>query len=421
MIDVGGEVILGLNELELGLKCGVHLCELAELLLLDLVYLLGLLDFVTQILGDLGLRVDVLLETLDDLGRLAVLRLGLLKVAGLEQLLLVELELLIEELLELLLLLVKLDGQLLIVLLSCLLLSDKLLNLYVLITLQFGLKALQCKILLGSSLLLELFIFDFSESLSLSELLLLVVEVLGDVLELLYLDLLHLEVDAGVEYLLAQLGLLGEPGLVLDEAGYLGLDIAACRLEVLDLELLVGDQLRVELDLHLVTHLAQLVECVILDYVHSALVVFVALPVLVLLLEADVVLGVDALLGDLLELPVELGVSLEVDGVVVALLVLHLLVLREHDVDLRVEHELLPDDLELELVQLLDALVVVATHLLVLLLEEGDVLEGGLLVVEERADAGLLLVLHDLLLQDLQLQLHEVNLLLQVLDVLVLN
>ena len=44
-----------------------------------------------------------------------------------------------------------------------------------------------------------------------------------------------------------------------------------------------------------------------------------------------------------------------------------------------------------------------------------------LLIVEQRSDAGVLLVINNLLLQDFQLKLHEMNLLLEVADVLVLN
>ncbi len=85
-----------------------------------------------------------------------------------------------------------------------------------------------------------------------------------------------------------------------------------------------------------------------------------------------------------------------------------------HDIDLGVEYELFPHYLQLLLIQLLDRPVVVPPHLLVLLLEQGDVLEGGLLIVEEGADPRLLLIVDDLLLQDLELQLHEVNLLLEI-------
>ena len=51
---------------------------------------------------------------------------------------------------------------------------------------------------------------------------------------------------------------------------------------------------------------------------------------------------------------------------------------------------------------------------MVLLLQQGDVLEAGLFVVEEGADPGLFLIVYHLLLQDLELELHEVNLLLEI-------
>ena len=44
-----------------------------------------------------------------------------------------------------------------------------------------------------------------------------------------------------------------------------------------------------------------------------------------------------------------------------------------------------------------------------------------LLIVEQRSDAGVLLVINNLLLQDFQLKLHEMILLLEVADILVLD
>ena len=83
------------------------------------------------------------------------------------------------------------------------------------------------------------------------------------------------------------------------------------------------------------------------------------------------------------------------DAVIVALLVLDFLVLNEHNVDLGVEHELFTNHVQLVLVQLLQFAVIVTTHLGVLLLEQGDMLETGLLVIKQGANAGLLFVFHD--------------------------
>ena len=101
-------------------------------------------------------------------------------------------------------------------------------------------------------------------------------------------------------------------------------------------------------------------------------------------------------------------------GIVICLLILDLLVLRLHNVDLGVKDKLVSDYLKLFLIELLNGSIVVPAHLLILLLQERDVLEAGLLVVEERTDARLLLIVNDLLFQDLKLKLHEVNLLLEI-------
>lgn len=66
MIDVGSEVVLGLYELELSLECGVHLCELSELLLLNSVDLLLLIDPLGELISDLGLCLNLCLQVGDD-------------------------------------------------------------------------------------------------------------------------------------------------------------------------------------------------------------------------------------------------------------------------------------------------------------------------------------------------------------------
>ena len=67
----------------------------------------------------------------------------------------------------------------------------------------------------------------------------------------------------------------------------------------------------------------------------------------------------------------------------------------------------------------MDFAIEVPPHLGILGLEEGDVLMACLVVVIKIADAGFLLILKDLLPQNLELKLHEVDLLLKVDDVLV--
>jgi hypothetical protein len=98
----------------------------------------------------------------------------------------------------------------------------------------------------------------------------------------------------------------------------------------------------------------------------------------------------------------------------VSLLILDLLVLRLHNIDLRVEHELIAHDSQFLLIELFDLTIVVSAHLLILLLKQGDVLETRLFVIKEGADAGLFLIIYDFFFQDLELKLHEVNLLLEI-------
>jgi len=60
----------------------------------------------------------------------------------------------------------------------------------------------------------------------------------------------------------------------------------------------------------------------------------------------------------------------------------------------------------------------VRSHLLVLGLKQIDVLVGCLVVVEQASDPRLAFIINDLFFEDLELEVHEVNLLLQVSNVL---
>ena len=89
------------------------------------------------------------------------------------------------------------------------------------------------------------------------------------------------------------------------------------------------------------------------------------------------------------------------------------------DFYLGVQHELLPLDFETLLGQVIDLLVKVSPHLPILVLEQADVLVTGLVVVVETANPAFLRIFQHLLFQYFQLQVHEVDLLLQVYDVFV--
>ena len=86
-----------------------------------------------------------------------------------------------------------------------------------------------------------------------------------------------------------------------------------------------------------------------------------------------------------------------------------------------IQDELRAYHIQFVLIQLLNFLVKVSSHLLVLLLEKRDVLERGLLVIKQRTDTRLLLILYHLFLENFKFQLHEVDLLLQVRNVLILH
>ena len=98
---------------------------------------------------------------------------------------------------------------------------------------------------------------------------------------------------------------------------------------------------------------------------------------------------------------------------------LQLLSLLLDDLELGIEDEFLAFDLKALLGQLLKIPIKVAPHLRILVLQQADMLVRGLVIIVEATDAGLLLVLDHLLTQDFQLELHEVDLLLQVDDVVI--
>lgn len=386
----------------------------AELLLLIPVDLLGLINELCQVVGDLGLLFDLCLKLGDYLSGLAVPLLVLFELyVGLQHLL-VKFELLLEQVIVLLLLLVELDSKFMVVLLGSLLLRDELLNFNVLVALQLGLQTLDGHVLAGEGLFLELLILDLGEALGLGKLILLLAQVLSDVLELLHLDLLHLQVDTRIEDLIAQLGLLSQTRLVVGKALDLCLDCVAVLREFLNALLFVFDKSTSKLHLKLVTGCGQVVKGLVLNEVHLIVVLLSAFATVLALVSTEIVLSDGSLVVQVFHLTVELELAFAVDCLVLELLFFHFVILRDHDVDLRVKHKLFSNDLKLELVKLLNLLVVVSAHFLILLLQERYVLEAGLFIVEEAADAGLLLILDDFLFQYLELKLHEVNLLLQV-------
>ena len=288
-----------------------------------------------------------------------------------------------------------------IVLLGGLLLRDELLDLDVLVALELGLESLDGEVVPGEGLLLELLVLNLSHALGLSQLVLLLTQVLRDVLQLLHLDLLHLQVHSRVENLITQLRLLGQTRLVVRQTLDLSLHCVAILSEFLNALFLVFNESSIELDLELMTGLGEIIECLVLNQVHFVVILLCGLAPMFGFMYAEVIFSDRPLVVEVFHLPVEVELPLAVYCLILELLLLDLVVLRYHDVDLRVEYELLPDYFELEFVKLLDFLVIVATHLLILLLQERYVLEARLLVVKETADARLLLIFNHFLLQDL--------------------
>ena len=158
----------------------------------------------------------------------------------------------------------------------------------------------------------------------------------------------------------------------------------------------------------------QVVKGLILNEIHLVVILLSAFATMLALMGTEIVLSDGSLVVQVFHLTIEFELAFAIDGLVLELLFFHFVILRDHDVDLRVKHKLLSNDLKLELVKLLNLLVVVSAHLLILLLQERYVLEAGLFIIKEAADARLLLILDDFLFQYLELKLHEVNLLLQV-------
>ena len=91
-----------------------------------------------------------------------------------------------------------------------------------------------------------------------------------------------------------------------------------------------------------------------------------------------------------------------------------------HRLNLRVKDELLASDVEASTSLLLRALLEVSAHSHILFFQQLDVLMGRLLIIKQRTDTGVLLIFNDLFLKNSELKLHEVDLLLEDLEVVLL-
>ena len=131
------------------------------------------------------------------------------------------------------------------------------------------------------------------------------------------------------------------------------------------------------------------------------------------------IVEVSLLLEQAFALSIQIKIALVSYGFVLFELFVQVRVLLTDGFDLCLKNKLVRDDLEVLLLEFVLVAVKVAAHLSVLGFQKLDVLVGGLVVVEEGANPGVLLVLNDLLLQNLEFELHEVDLLLKVEDVVV--
>ena len=142
-------------------------------------------------------------------------------------------------------------------------------------------------------------------------------------------------------------------------------------------------------------------------------------PLAVVRQSADVTLEVDLLFGVVAVSHRKLTLLFAHSLREIVLTTLQLLRLLLYDLELGIEHKLLPFDLKALFCHLLKISIEVAPHLRILVFQEADVLVRGLIVIVEAANARLLLILDHFFPQNFEFQLHEVDLLLQVDDVVI--
>ena len=89
-------------------------------------------------------------------------------------------------------------------------------------------------------------------------------------------------------------------------------------------------------------------------------------------------------------------------------------------VNLTLENELFADNVKLDLIEFLLLFVKVSLHLSVLNLEQINVLVGSLFIIKETSNAALFLIFYDFFFQNFEFELHEVDLLLKISNILIL-
>lgn len=310
------------------------------------------------------------------------------------------------------------------ILVACLdhfLIGEELLDFGGFLTVEFVLQALVSDFLLSFQRSLELFILSVRSLLFFRQVVPLHIKLLSRLIEQANLNLQKLRLNFGEFDGFPQLGRLRQGILVVLHGKEILLNLRQFFLQLCLLLLLPLLEVGHEHDFLVMARLALLIVALLgelldgVGFVRGLRLVKVIVEVAHVAFQGDLLLSVVLCCqGELLSLVSHILIE-------VSFLLLELLSLFLDNLELRVEDELLALDLERLLLELIECPVEVALHLRILILEQADVLVAGLVVVVQTTDTRLLLVLQNLLFQNLQLELHKVDLLLQVDNVLVLR
>ena len=297
--------------------------------------------------------------------------------------------------------------------------SQKFLDLCRLFPVQLVLQSLVSNLFLRLQLHLEFLILGIGKFLGLSKLLSLIIELLSHLSKELHLDVEELDLNFGLFNLLAQFCGLLQRSLVVFHCLKVFYDLRGVGNELVQFLLLAVFQCGDKLDFKVVPVLVFIIEGRLFVLVNFVFVVSRFRLVAVVVQRAQLSIERVVLLAVVALVPIQLTVKHLLTITELTLLILESLRLLLDDLDLSIEDELLPLDLQRLLAQILQISVEVALHLRILRLEQADVLVTGLIIVVQATNAALLLIFDHLLTQDFELQFHEVDLLLQVDDVLI--
>lgn len=324
-----------------------------------------------------------------------------------------ELNQLVQQLVMLFFFLAELVVEVLVQFLLVLFLLDEVLDLGVTIPLQLGDQPFLIRLLLGFVLLLQVLIGLVSCLLLLVKFLLGFLQVLASIVQLFNLYVQEGVINVHDLDLLHVLVGLEDQVLQLFHGHVLLVSFLAHFLQVLQLSLLVLHELLNHSEVALVPTVIERIEHPALLKDHGLPVALFFLPLNRLTILAGVLLESNALTERLLRLLLRLILLLLESCLVLLAVIVQLILMILHCLDLRIENELLTDDLQPLLGLVLRPLLEALSHIHVLFFQELDVLVRRLLVVEQRANAGVLFIFDYFFLKNSELELHEVHLLLQ--------